>query len=875
MQTEIDVIGGRYRLIDLIGKGGMGAVHTALDRLSGQKVALKRVLISPESLAFNSRGSDNLYLSLTQEFRTMASLRHPNINSVLDYGFDVERQPYFTMDLLQDPQSVFRAAWKSDEDKVALLIQVLQALAYLHRRGIIHRDLKPANILVVHDQVKVLDFGLSVTREQADHYELAGTLGYIAPELLLGDPPSEASDLYAMGVIGYEMFTGTSLFDADTTSSIIQATLKTIPKMDGIKNQKIGAVLARLLSKAPIDRYDDPTQVIAALCEAIDQPVPGESSAIRESFLQTARFVGRDNELKLLISALEDALMSKGSTWLISGESGSGKTRLLDELRTQALVQGVTVLRGQNVAEGAGLYQMWRVILRWLVLLAPLTNLQAGVLKTLVPDIDDLLERPIEDAPEVNPLFAQSRLQATIEAIFAQQKQPLLLILEDLHWAGRESLDLLRRMTHMAATLPLLIVGSFRDDERPDLANAIPQAKPLKLQRLAKDQIAELSAAMLGDEGRQPQLLELLQHETEGNVFFLVEVMRALAEQAGQLDRIAEMSLPGQVQARGINQIIRHRLERVPPENRSLLQTAAIIGRQLNLPWLERFVASPAELERWLTTCLNSAVLDVQDGVWQFAHDKLRDGVLADLPVEKRPMLHEQVAEAIEKGPGYDLSLLAYHWSMAGNTAKEAFYQERLGAQALKNGAYEKAVSSLDRAVTLQPSAPTPESFKQWANLKRMAADAHAGLGNYPVAERLYRESLDAYQAANYKWGVAAALNELGNLAFTQRDYAQANEQFRQALKTSMGVRAWTVALASVTGIAGLVAERGEREQAVELVTLVLNHLSVDQATTDRATRLLETIRTRLTPEVMAQAEARGKEARLSEVGAKLLENLQ
>lgn len=93
-QAETEAIGGRYRPLELLGEGGMGIVYKVLDRLTGQTVALKRVLIPPENLQFNSRGNADLYLSLAQEFRLMASLRHPNINSVLDYGFDVERRPW-------------------------------------------------------------------------------------------------------------------------------------------------------------------------------------------------------------------------------------------------------------------------------------------------------------------------------------------------------------------------------------------------------------------------------------------------------------------------------------------------------------------------------------------------------------------------------------------------------------------------------------------------------------------------------------------------------------------------------------------------------------------------------------------------------------
>src|SRR5579863_5101507 len=103
-----ELLGGRYELAETLGEGGMGAVYRASDRLTGQIVALKRVHVPPNALRFSSYDINNdLYLALAQEFQLMASLRHPNVNSVLDYGFDDDRQPYFTMELLTNTKTIF------------------------------------------------------------------------------------------------------------------------------------------------------------------------------------------------------------------------------------------------------------------------------------------------------------------------------------------------------------------------------------------------------------------------------------------------------------------------------------------------------------------------------------------------------------------------------------------------------------------------------------------------------------------------------------------------------------------------------------------------------------------------------------------------
>ena len=136
--------------------------YRVTDRLSGKTVALKHVLLDDPSEMTTVQG-DDLRVSLTHEFRTLASLHHPNVINVIDHGFDEDRNPFFTMELLDGGEPITDVAKsKQETDQIALLVQLLEALWYLHRRDVIHRDLKPANVLVSTDgQVKVLDFGLA------------------------------------------------------------------------------------------------------------------------------------------------------------------------------------------------------------------------------------------------------------------------------------------------------------------------------------------------------------------------------------------------------------------------------------------------------------------------------------------------------------------------------------------------------------------------------------------------------------------------------------------------------------------------------------------------------------------------------------------
>ena len=685
MLAGTQIIGRRYVLGPEVGRGGMGVVHRATDRLAGQVIALKQLHAPADTLS----GRADTRLVLAGEFQTLASLQHPNIIRVLDYGFDDKRQPYFTMDYLVDCRTLSEAGrGQAITAQVNLLVQTLQALAYLHRRGILHRDVKATNVLVTGEQVKVLDFGLSVTREKASEPTTgtAGTLAYLAPELLVEQPPSEASDLYAIGVIAYELFVGKYPFDETNITAMIKQILAAEPVIPDSVAPELSAVVRKLMAKTPSDRYHSAEEVIAALSAAINQPIPTETTTIRESFLQAARLVGRSAELSRLSAVLSEAIQGKFSAWLVGGESGVGKSRLLNEIRTLAMVQGALVLQGQGLSEGSSPFQVWREAMRWMCLFTDLSDLEAGVLKALVPDISALLQRDIPDAPALDPQATQNRLLQVIADVFRRQTSPIVLILEDLHWAGSESFAVLNRLTSVGADFPLLIVGSYRDDERPDLPSLIPAMNVMELKRLTETGIAELSEAMLGNAGRQDSVVQLLQRETEGNVFFLIEVVRALAEEAGQLDKIGQMSLPRSILAGGVHRIVQRRLNRVPAQTYPLLQAAAVFGRQIN-PQILRTVDPSVNFEEWLTACAAAAVLDVHEGQWRFAHDKLREGVLNDLGADERKKLHQRIGEAMEKaqsGATEASAALAYHFLQGEIWEKAVLYLIKAGDDAAR-----------------------------------------------------------------------------------------------------------------------------------------------------------------------------------------------
>ncbi len=723
----------RYSIRGVIGVGGMGVVLHAEDRLTQTPVAIKSLAIEPAMLDMLTSGGTDLRLALAREFQLLATARHPNIVSMLDYGFTAAGQPFFSMEYLPDSVSLVQYVQaQPDVDLLPLLWQALQALRYLHRRGILHRDLKPDNILVLSDgTVKLLDFGLARMRESYTDEQLVGTLPYIPPEVWAGAAHTEASDLYTLALIIYEILNGAYPFELDDVESLATAIqTQPLPVEQLPTSPAIKTILARLLAKSPDQRYPNVDAVLHVYAELTQTPLPPESVPIRDSLLQAARFVGRKHELRTLTDALTAASTGTGSAWLIGGESGVGKTRLLDELRVYALVQGITVLRAQATTESGMPFRIWREPLRTLFMDTHITDFEAGILRAVVPDIATLLKRSLPDVPRLAPQAARERLIATITAVIQRHTRPILLILEDLHWVD-ESIAVIERLCRTITREPICIVGSFRNDERPTLPQELPAMQVLTLTRLAPDEISELTTSFLGvQSGQRSDLLTYLIEQTEGNVFFLVETMRALAEEAGQLQAVGAIALPDNLVAVGIRDVVQRRLGRIAPADQPLLRYAALMGRTLDLAVLAAL--DPAmEQEGWLVRC--AAVLEAQATTWRFAHDKLREGLLATLEPSALPNMHRAIAHALEQVHHHDpdhTAQLALHWRAAGDLAREQHYALAAGLHLLRQGAYREALPFLQRAYEL--CAQVPQSVLWQARLARALADATVAMGQLP-----------------------------------------------------------------------------------------------------------------------------------------------
>lgn len=793
-----------------IGVGGMGIVYQVYDRLNDTQIALKSLPAPLDVLAeFDGETADLYLTALAREFRMLAGLRHPNIISVLDYGFSEIGQPYLTMELLTDTTSILDGTrTQTLIEKVKHVIQLLQALTYLHQRRVIHLDIKPQNIMLVGDQVKLLDFGLS--RALGQTVLPQATINYAAPEVLSGETVDATADLYSVGVVLYQMIAGTLPFSAPGPLEMYVEIQNTSPDLSPIPTE-LKVIIGRLLAKDPYKRFQNAHQVITALCNALNLMPPKETQAIRESFLQASPFVGRAEELVLLASALTGAEEGSGRVVLVGGESGVGKTRLLSELRINALARGITVLTGQAVNQSGLPYQLWRDAVRTLLLDIEPDPVHASTLKEIVPDIERVLGWQVPAMPILEGPPAQKRLIQAIVDLFKDVRSPTLLILEDIHWST-DDLEVLRQLTNLLADLPLLVVASYRNDERNDLPTRFPDADLLRLTRFNRDEIIILSRSMLGRDV-DTNIIDFLEHHTRGNPFFIVEIMRSLAHQAGQLDAINTMALPNDISTGGLMQVLDRRLSQVPTAARYFLDYAAVVGRQLNLPILSTALQiDDDQISRWLYQCADVVVLEVESDRWQFTHDQLRETILKRLTKERKQQINRQLAQAIEQH--YEPSdtrdaLLAQHWHEAGNYAKERLHALQAARKWQTISSFREIIALVERAFSVE-AADDPTTRE----LMILAGEAMTRSGDYEAADTMFNRCLRQSMFANDALNHARSLYGLGTVAVVLGQNHRAGHYFHSAIEI---FRAQNDAggIARCLNNLGLIANRnGDSEEA-------------------------------------------------------------
>ncbi len=453
--------------------------------------------------------------------------------------------------------------------------------------------------------------------------------------------------------------------------------------------------------------------------------VPGEPGRPEPTAALSSPFVGRQAELHTLRGALDDASSGRGRLVLLAGEPGIGKTRTADELARYAQERGCEVLVGRCYeGDGAPAYWPWLQVLRRYAesrepeALAKETGPHAADVAQILPALRELLPH-VSPPPPLCPEQARFRLFDSIAVILrrAAAPRPLVVVLDDLHWADEASLLFLRFLVQEMHASRLLVLGTYRDNETADgrpLARALGEiarhgwVSRLTLRGLDGREVADFMAAVCGLQP-PPSLVAAVHRETDGNPLFIAEVVRLLTAD-GRLPE-TDLERPAIRLPQTTRHVIAHRLDRLSAPCRHVLAVAAAIGRDFDLAVLS--LVSDVPVERLLVV-LGEAIEarlvgDVEHAGcrFRFAHALVRETLHDEMPVVERMRLHRAIATALETRPalGRDARLdaeLAHHFlesAALGEPEKAVAYAVRAAGDALALLAYEEAARYYERAL--------------------------------------------------------------------------------------------------------------------------------------------------------------------------------
>lgn len=418
-------------------------------------------------------------------------------------------------------------------------------------------------------------------------------------------------------------------------------------------------------------------------------------------------FVGRGRELEGLLSAWQGALTGGVRTVLIAGEPGVGKTRLAGEWSQRAYEMGAVVLYGRCDEDLGAPYQPFAEALRALVPCMGAERLRGlrGVeaLLPLAPGLADVvpdLAPPAHADPDTERYALFDAAVALLE--IASASAPVLLILDDLHWAAKPTLLLLRHLLRFGDHARVQIVGTYRStdlDRSHPLAAMLADlhrdgtANRLNLGGLDEDDVTTYVAEAGYDD---EELAHALASVTGGNPFFLIEALRHVDESGGVWD---QSTLP-----QGVREAVSRRLSRLPTETNKALATAAVVGSRFALELVEQVVGEDL-VDEFDEARRAGIVIEEPGGNYRFNHAIVRQSLLAELASVRRMRLHQRIAATLETLPGADdelLAELAHHYfecAWAGNAAKAVFYCRRAADQAMSRLAYEGAADLYHRAL--------------------------------------------------------------------------------------------------------------------------------------------------------------------------------
>lgn len=810
---------GPYEIVTQIGAGGMGEVYRAADTRLARHVALK--VIAPQWAR-----QAQIRLRFEREARAISALSHPHVCTLHDIGSDGDLQ-YLVMEFVEGETLADRLARGPLplEEFLRLGAEVADALDIAHARGIVHRDLKPANIMITpRGSSKILDFGLAKLVEPDDaagtaatdvltaRGQVMGTFRYMSPEQIAADSVDAPSDIFSFGTILYEAITGMHPFEAPTRTELTTRIVADNPRPPSTLREDVTPVIDHLildmLSKAPASRPD-----AAAVRDAL-QNTPSVDTAPKRQ--RAARhLVGRERDRQQLLQYLSSG---SGAIISIAGEAGLGKTTLvtetLDEFRETSRARIATGRCSERLA-GSEAY------LPMLEALGDLIKRDASAaraLQTLAPAWYRHVTMAPDSAPDAGAsmgLAGQERLKRELAAFFAESAKqlPVVLFLDDVHWADASTVDLVGYLASRLAELRLFIVTTARHSElllrkHPFLQLArelqprgILQQMPLQF--LSAADIDEYVRLQFPENRFGADFLHLVFEKTEGNPLFMVDLLRYLrdeqviAQRDGVFELTHALSEVAEEIPESVRSMIDRKIDQLSDDERRVMVAASVQGAEFDSAIVARALdADQGDTEELLARLdrvheLATAIGEHEhpDGTpalrYRFVHVLYQNSLYASLGPARKASLSGKVAAALlavssnNAGPvAFQLALL---FEIARDFLRATDFFFAAAQHARRLYANREAILLAQRGLqTSQRISDPSERARRGSSLHELLGDLFALTGRHDEAHEAFSQAARNVDDAD-ALGRARIHRKRGNVFVVQREYARAAESFDEA----------------------------------------------------------------------------------------------